>query len=198
VESETANENSSTITPDTKQLIVGTALCSDTLIILPRSIVQYLGNLYTGLGSSTWGELRYNSTTEIYKEVLDQAGYGALDDFLSKLDVGMPVAGARVEALRVYAERAGEPLPSDDTPFDPGRDIGSYGDCDFPPAPQLLMLEHMPKDIVERFGNVYETIFNGTFVDFASDQRDEIVAELERIGYDCIEDQALIDHVQRE
>ena len=190
-------ESSSIGPSDLKELIVGTALYNDTLVILPRSVAQYLSDVYTALGSSTWGELRQNSTVEIYKEIMGQAGYGTLDDFLSKLDVGMPVPGARAEALRAYAEKAGEPLPSDDEPFDPEQDIGSYADGDFPPAPQLLMLEYLPKAVIEKFGNVYDTNFNGTFVDFESDKRDEIVAVLERDGYNCAEDQALIDGVQR-
>jgi hypothetical protein len=59
------------------------------------------------------------------------------------------------------------------------------------------MLEYLPRDVVEKFGNVYETVFNGTFVDFPSDQRDEIVTALQREGYHCIQDQAVIDGAQR-
>ena len=44
--------------------------------------------------------------------------------------------------------------------------FGSYADGDFPPAPGLLMLGHLPTEVVEEFGHVYETVFNGTFVDF--------------------------------
>jgi hypothetical protein len=75
--------------------------------------------------------------------------------------------------------------------------LGSYADGDFPPAPQLLMMEYLPSDVVEKFGNVYETNFNGTFVDFQKDQVTEIVAALEKDGFRCAEDQTLIDEAQR-
>lgn len=110
----------------------------------------------------------------------------------------MPVPGAQAEGPRVHAEKAGGPLPPEDEPFDPGHDIGSYADSDFPPAPQLLMMEYLPKDVVENVGNVYETNFNGTFVDFAAHRRDEIVTVLQRDGCDCTQDQVLIDGTQRE
>ena len=109
----------------------------------------------------------------------------------------MPVPGAREDALRAYAEKAGKRLPPDDRPFDADHNIPAYSDGDFPPAAQLLMLEYLPTDVVEKFGNVSETAFNGTFVDFPSDQRDEIIAALDREGYHCTQDQALIDGVQR-
>lgn len=182
---------------DMKELVVGTAFDDNTLIILPRPVICHLGDLYAALGSSTWGELRENADAGIYAEILGQAGYGSLDEYLSELDVGRPVPGARAMALRAYAEKAGEPLPPDDEAFDPDRVIGSYADGDFPPAPQRLMLEYLPRDVVERFGDLSETIFNGTFVEFAAEERDAIVAALEHDDYTWSDDQGLIDGAQR-
>jgi hypothetical protein len=50
------------------------------------------------------------------------------------------------------------------------------------------MLEYLPSDVVQDFGQVYETVFNGKFVDFPADRTDEIVAALEREGYRCATD----------
>ena len=151
----------------------------------------------TRLLGSTWGALRENADAGIYAEILGQAGYGSLDEFLSQLDVGQPVPGARAMALRAYAEKAGEPLPPDRQAFDPDHDIGSYADGDFPPAAQRLMLEFLPRDVVEKFGDLSETIFNGTFVEFAVEKRDAIIAALEHDGYRWSEHQDLIDCAQR-
>lgn len=60
------------------------------------------------------------------------------------------------------------------------------------------MLGYLPEELVERFGRVYDTAFNGTYVDFAKDQKDEIVSALASDGYHCTEDQALIDAVQQQ
>jgi hypothetical protein len=183
--------------PKMKDLVFGESQWGDNLIILPRSVAEQLKEVNAALSSSTWGELRRDASAEIYAEILGQAGYGDLDEFLSSLDVGKPVPGARAEALRKYAEKHGDPLPEEDDSFDADRDLGSYADGDFPPAPQLLMLEYLPSDVVEKFGNVYETNFNGTFVDFGKDQLPEILAALKKSGFSCNEDQALIDETQR-
>jgi hypothetical protein len=183
--------------PKVKDLVFGESQWGDNLIILPRSVAEQLKELNAALCSSTWGELRRVASAEIYAEILGQAGYGDLDEFLSHLDVGKPVPGARTEALRKYVEKNGDPLPVDDDPFDADRDLGSYADGDFPPAPQLLMMEYLPSDVVEKFGNVYETNFNGTFVDFAKDQLPGVLAALKKNGFSCTEDQELIEEAQR-
>ena len=183
--------------PKMKDLVFGESQWGDNLIILPRSVAEQLKELNAALSSATWGELRRDATAEIYAEILGQAGYGDLDEFLSHLDIGKPVPGARTEALRKYAEKHGDPLPEDDDPFDADRDLGSYADWDFPPAPQLLMLQYLPDDVIEKFGNVYDTNFNGTFVDFEKDQLADIIAALEKDGFSCTEDQTLIDEAQR-
>ena len=182
---------------DLKELVVGTNFLSDRLVILPRRVAEHLAELYSALASSTWGELRENSSADIYGEVLGQAGYGSLDEFISRMDIGMPIPGARANAFRAFVERIGKPLPPDDEPFSAEHDIGSYVDGDFPPAPGLLMLGYLPREVIEQFGHVYETVFNGTYVDFPSGQRDEILAMLERRGYHCIEDQTLINRADR-
>jgi hypothetical protein len=117
---------------------------------------------------------------------------------MERFDVGRPVPGASAMALRDFAAKQGEPIPDDDEPFDPERDVGGYGDGDFPPAPQLLMLECLPRDVVERFGDVYDTVFNGRFVDFPATERDAVIDALEDHGYRCTDDQELIDGTQRE
>ena len=186
------------LSSDDRDLVLGSSLYDDTLVILPRRVAEHLGALYEALGSSTWGELRGTASAEIYAEILGQAGYGSLDEYMARFDVGRPVPGAEAEGLRQFAAKQGEPIPADDEPFDADSDIGGYGDGDFPPAPQLSMLEVLPRDVIEKFGNVYETIFNGTFVQFPAADVDEITAALERDGYRCTFDQALIAGTQRE
>jgi hypothetical protein len=192
-------DNSGTLDddPKMKDLVFGASQWGDNLIFLPRPVAEQLRELNGALNSATWGELRRDASVEIYAEVLGQAGYGDLEEFLSSLDVGKPVPGARTEVLRTYAEKQGDPLPQDDDAFDPDRDLSSYADGDFPPAPQLLMMEYLPNDVIEKFGNVYDTNFNGTFVDFDKDQQTEIVSALEKRGFSCSEDQTLIDEAQR-
>src|SRR5438309_2112473 len=97
----------------TDEIIVGTLSYNDEILIaLPRSAVNYLADLFKALASATWGEVRRNSAnSEIYAEILGQAGYGSAEEYVSKIDIGRPVPGALEAALHDYAAKAGEPLP---------------------------------------------------------------------------------------
>lgn len=177
-----------------EELVIGVDEINETLIILPRAVLEHLRDLAGALSSQTWGELRESTSSETYAEVLGQAGYGSAEEFLAKLEVGRPVSGAREEALRVFMEKQGEDLPSDNTPFRPD-DIPSYADGDFPPSPQLLMMDHVPVDVIEQYGRLNDTNFNGTFLHLEPSDRAPIISVLEADGYKCVPDQDLVESV---
>jgi hypothetical protein len=91
---------------------VGDALYDDTVVILPRQVAEHLGELYEALGSSTWGEIRTKASAGIYTEILGQAGYGSVAEFMARFGVGRPVPGAAMEGLRALAAKQDEPSPT--------------------------------------------------------------------------------------
>jgi hypothetical protein len=135
--------------------------------------------------------MRATAPAEVYLEILGQAGFGDFDDFAKHLAVGTPVPGSMGEALRAYASKQDQELPNDEDPFDL-YSLPSVGDGDFPPSPQLLMHDLLPNDVVV-LGEIRETTFNGTFVEFSPDRADEILGLLKRMGYTCVNDQPLIE-----
>lgn len=164
----------------------------DGVAILPRNVADHLSELSEALSTPTWGDLRRIARPEVYAEIVAYAGYGDLDDFMAHLDTGTPVPGARNTALRQFLEIQNDPLPDDDEPFD-GYSIPACADGDFPPSPKLLMMDYLPRDVIDRYGDVYETNFNGTFVELPADKLAEILSDLRASGYTCTEDQTLID-----
>src|SRR3954469_3330208 len=83
--------NDSSVLPDDKDLVVGNSLYEETTVILPRRVAEHLGDLYAALGSRTWGELREDADSQIYAEILGQAGYRSLEEYMARFDVGRPV-----------------------------------------------------------------------------------------------------------
>lgn len=177
--------------------VVGASNLDDSLIVLPRSLAQHLADLQEALRSATWGELRSSVTSEVYLEILGQAGWGELDEYLKSLQVGHPVPGSEQAARAAYAAHANAPIPGDDDLFD-AESIGSYADGDFPPSHQLLMTDLLPPEIRDTYGEVYETIYNGTFTRIEATSADEVIAALERLGLRCELDPDLVDRMGRE
>ena len=77
----------SEVTED-KDLVYGTTECScldRALVILPRSVAQGIADRLGALGCETWGEVRRECSEEIYKELLDLAGYDTFEEFAEHL-----------------------------------------------------------------------------------------------------------------
>jgi len=163
------------------------------LVFLPREVAEEQAALVDLLSCDTWGELRAKATPEQFEEILGLAGYGTFEEYTRYLAVGRPVPGAYEDAAEGFLDEDKE-FPEDDD-FFLLDEIGAYGDGDWPPDPCYLMAEHLPSEIVEEFGEYYETIFNGTYARL-DPRSEEIAAALQAMGDTCVEDQALIGRAQ--
>jgi hypothetical protein len=164
------------------------------LVILPREVAKEQASLVDLIECGTWGELRAKATPEQFEEILGLAGYGSFEDYTKYLAVGRPVPGVELTAADSFLEEDKE-WPDDDDLFEVRR-IGAYGDGDWPPDPLYLMDQHLPQEVIDEFGDEYETVFNGTFVRFDVQDREAILAALRALGHTYTEDQALIGRTQ--
>jgi hypothetical protein len=95
------------------------------------------------------------------------------------------------EAVAAYL--AGEEsVPAADDPFDPNQ-VPGYGDGDWPEWPAQRMLEWMPEDIRQRFGEIATSVFNSDFLEIDPRSESEVVAALKGAGYTCIRDDHLVE-----
>ena len=74
----------------------------------------------------------------------------------------------------------------DDAEFDPGQ-IPAYCDGDYPAWLQQHMDAVLPIEILQQYGKIVSSVFNGDFIHIDWKCRDEIVASLERLGYEVVE-----------
>ena len=56
-------------------------------------------------------------------------------------------------------------------------------DYEWPKFPDGLHGEGLPEEIVEEYGQPYDTVIDGTFIHFKPEDVDGIVQELETMGY---------------
>jgi hypothetical protein len=61
--------------------------------------------------------------------------------------------------------------------------VPGYADGDYPPWIQQEMGEYLPKEILERFGTLNDTILNGNFWMIPSSNLDAVCAALTALGY---------------
>lgn len=84
-----------------------------------------------------------------------------------------------------------EEAPADGADFDPD-EISGYGDGDWPEWLHQVMLDWMPKDLIERFGTVEQSVHNGPFLEVEPAAADDLAHALEERGYSCTHDDAAI------
>jgi hypothetical protein len=90
-----------------------------------------------------------------------------------------------------YAPVEEEPPPADDEPFAADA-VPGYIDGDWPEWPAQQMLDWMPQDIQDRFGDVGSSMVSGDslYIDPASER--DVVAALQNAGYVCSRDDKLV------
>jgi len=136
------------------------------LIFIPVSLIQRLVRLQEALQSaSTWGE---------FKELLSSRDYQEI-----------------VVMLTEWCELE-EPFQPDPEELFESDQIPGYADGDWPEWPAQEMLDWMPEELQQRYGTVKDSIFNGTFLEIKPEQKQAIVADLEALGYTCVEDDQTI------
>jgi hypothetical protein len=83
-----------------------------------------------------------------------------------------------------------EPLPNRSAKFDPDR----LGVCegDYPEWPEQKMLDWLPAHVCREFGRVESSVLNGPFLSLDVRRAPEILAALERAGFECRLDEELV------
>jgi hypothetical protein len=67
-------------------------------------------------------------------------------------------------------------------PFDPG-DIDAYCAGDWPERPIFSMLGWMPQEIVDKYGEVIETLLDGEYLIIRPENERHVVKALREVGY---------------
>ena len=152
-------------------------------------MVEYWLQRVPVLSCTTWGEVRAAVSPEVYREVLDLAGYGSFEDYIEHLQISgsVPLPGVTDEAAAQYAEVSDE-LPEDDQPFDASNDIPACADGDWPADPLYLMNRHLPDEVLDEFAETYTTSFNGDFSMIPWDSAEAVLARLVDLGFTLRED----------
>jgi hypothetical protein len=161
-------------------------------IFLPVTIAQQLAHVGRVLHSSSWGEVRRKAAPDLFVQLLALAGFGDFaaaaphdDDDLSQ--------AAFLESLRAVVDTQGGYLPEDDWPFDPTA-IRAFVDGDWPPATARLMVEFLPQEVVA-LGELDGAASSEPTVHFAVQRVDLVLARLGELGYECLQDQGLINWI---
>lgn len=164
----------------------------DNLVVLPSDVVEHWLQRVPVLSSTTWGEVRATVLPEVYREVLDLAGYGSFADYTEHLEItgSVPLPGVTDEAAAQFAEVSDE-LPKDDQPFDASSDIPACADGDWPADPLYLMNQHLPDEVLDEFAETYTTSFNGVFSMIPWDSADAALACLVELGFKLRKDDRL-------
>jgi hypothetical protein len=81
--------------------------------------------------------------------------------------------------------------PADDQDFD-GEGMVSAHDWDWPPWTAQLMLNWVPDQIQDQFGDVGASRISGDALMFDPGEESELVAAFEGAGYTCVRDDRLV------
>ncbi len=147
----------------------------------------------------TWGEFRHRFSESAYERfaahLIENASYASFEEFLEDYH---PDDYDGLSAEQAYANLppgdAGRP-PTDD-------DIAAFSDgdgneYDAPQSvawwPNQIMLEWMPPQIIAKYGYIESSVLDGEFLVLDSEREEEIVADLEALGYTCVEDSNLLN-----
>jgi len=124
--------------------------------------------------SKTWGEFRQLMPATDYHEVIElwNEQYGH-DVFEAHDDEGEPTLG-----------RQG------DVEFNPEQ-IPWYCDGDYPKWLQQHMGDVVPAHILQRYGSIVSSVFNGEYIHIEPRYIDNIVSDLEEYGYEVIDGTSL-------
>ncbi len=160
---------------------------ADELLVLPEDSAEEAAEIMSLLRSRTWGELRAKASPARYQELLTNSGYGEFAELAAHLPIGSGVREALELALAEFDPHAVP--PGDNEPFDPHS--LEAGD-DYPPDVHHLQNLHVSPEIVDRWGERYETAPNLTCAMLRADGLADVISSLEADGHTCREDPDLI------
>ena len=119
--------------------------------------------------------------TRSLKKCLGLAGRGTLEEYTAHLKVtgSAPLPDAHAGMAEQFDQELDVPSPDD--PFDIEY-LPAFNDGDWPPSPLYLMTGLVPEEIIQQFGRVYDTNFNGTFTEFETKDQEAILAMCAELG----------------
>jgi len=145
-----------------KDLVYGT-LPNDILVFMPQQEALEKARVWQALNTAkTWGAFKDAIPDRFYEEVL--------------------------ELLEMVNE---ESEPDAEAPFD-AEMIPGHADGDWPSWPLQEMLDWMPTDVQQRFGERVNTMMLGYMLRLQAADETEIVAAMEAHGYSCTRNDTLI------
>lgn len=75
-----------------------------------------------------------------------------------------------------------EDIPADDEPFD-AMCVPGHADGDYPEWLCQAQLDWFPKELIEKYGDVCTSVFNGEFLELPLDKAQQIVCDLRALGH---------------
>ena len=153
------------------------------LVFIPRGRAERLAAIHAALRhSKTWGEFRRRVGESEYQQVTE--GRRTFEDWCD-----LDLEEATEEELRSAREQfrklpIGHRVPDDDDPFD-SSNVPGFCDGDYPPWPAQEMLQFVPYDIQQEYGEYCDSVLNGDYLGLDPEQEEAIVAAFTRHGYQC-------------
>jgi hypothetical protein len=156
------------------------------IMVVSRSSLDHWRPRIKALDAFTWGEIEED--LDIYLEMSELSGFSGQVDYRKFID--SPAEDQVIDWDLEDDEReeqTSEIYSNLDMP-DPSLDFestefGPYRDGDWPPMPGALMFDDLPTEVAESFGEIMETIFNGTYLNIPASEKDDLFAVLEELGF---------------
>ena len=161
----------------------------EELVVLPEDEAFELAEIRDLLRCRTWGELRSKASPERYRELLAKCGYAEFAQLSAELNVDGGVRGALEMALAEFDSHAVP--PGDGEPFR-ANEIGVDPSGDYPPDPHYLQTLLMSPQIVDTWGERYESSRHVPCVMLRAANATDVITSLEAEGHRCREDSDLI------
>jgi hypothetical protein len=156
-----------------KELVYG-VWAEAQFVVLPKSRATRLARIQDAFAESkTWGEFKQRIPQELYKRILESIKENQVTYETDERDVKLPAAN--------------DPFLADNLPEN---DEGTWF-----PWPGREMMESLPEEIQSRFGKIEESMCGGAFLEIDPSNGARVIQELERLGYECVEDQLLIENM---
>ena len=164
------------------------------LAIFSRASLDYWLERIKATDGYSWGDVEDSATWGVYREIIEACGFDGLDDYTKCVDAGTVPPfpeddeSDEAEAFDEFYENIGVPNPRHSFDIE---EFPPYVDGDWPPHPGSLSSDDLPEDLLEKFSDITETIFNGELANIPATKRDELFAALLERGFTLTEEPAV-------
>jgi hypothetical protein len=163
------------------------------LVFIPAETARELAAVHQALRAETWGEFRSRMPAQhlaaLQRVMEAQYLWGSFDEYYGE----RRASGTRAEREELWekwcASKSRPPLDEDGFTIDA---IPGCGEGGWPEWPEQEMLRWLPPEICSGFGEVLHSGLNGRFLALDAGRAPEIIEALERAGYECLCDEALV------